>query len=482
MWLRTKRCAISRLQPFIFARKTLYVAKTFILLLALLALAAGVTPPAEMPDTTTIPPSPQRSGDPEAGYRYLLYGDMVGHGIPIGVYRKVNKTVSPDDLGRTGDSQGIPFMFNVVETANGVKVVAPTCLTCHAEKLNGQLIVGLGNNTYDHTREQSGTFRASDIMLQVGYGKNSAEWAAYSPLSRGYKAVGPYIRTAVRGINPADKIFAALAAHRKADDLSWLDEPQFTIPTEVVPTDVPAWWLLKKKNALYYNALGRGDFARLSAASGMLTMTDSTEARRVDAHMVDVIAWIRTLEPPRYPFPIDAQLAARGQVIFEDNCSECHGSYGDTPTYPNRVVELATIGTDPLLADVYQKYPEYHSWYNASWYAQEPNKAELIPTDGYIAPPLDGVWATAPYLHNGSVPTIEDLLNSTQRPTYWRRSFDNSDYDPAKLGWRYTVETARKKNETYDTTLPGYGNGGHTFGDRLSADERQAVLEYLKTL
>lgn len=61
-----------------------------------------------------------------------------------------------------------------------------------------------------------------------------------------------------------------------------------------MPTDVPAWWLLKKKNALYYNALGRGDFARLSAASGMLTMTDSTEARRVDARMVDVIAWIRT--------------------------------------------------------------------------------------------------------------------------------------------------------------------------------------------
>lgn len=458
------------------------MAKTYVFLIALIALAAGVPPATEMPGTATIPPAPQRSGDPEAGYRYLLYGDMVGHGIPLDVYRKVNKTASLDDLGRTGDSQGIPFAFNVVETANGVKVVAPTCLTCHAEKLNGQLIVGLGNTTTDYTREQSGTFRASDIMLQVGYGKNSAEWAAYYPLSRGFKAVGPYIRTAARGVNPADKIFAALAAHRKADDLSWLDEPQFAVPAEVVPTDVPAWWLLKKKNALYYNALGRGDFARLSAASGMLTMTDSTEARRVDAHMVDVIAWIRTLEPPRYPFPIDAQLAAKGQVIFEDNCSECHGTYGDTPTYPNRVVELATIGTDPLLAELYQKYPEYHSWYNSSWYAQEPHKAELIPTNGYIAPPLDGVWATAPYLHNGSVPTVEDLLNSTQRPAYWRRSFDSEDYDPVKIGWRYSVETTQKKKETWDATLPGYGNGGHTFGDRLSAEERRAVLEYLKTL
>jgi len=458
------------------------VAKTFVLLLALCALAAGAPSPAEMPGTITIPPAPQRSGDPEAGYRYLLYGDMVGHGIPLAVYRKVTKTASPDDLGRTGDSQGISFTFNVVDAPNGVKVVAPTCLTCHAEKLNGQLIVGLGNNTTDHTREQSATFRASDIMLQVGYGQNSAEWAAYFPFSRGYKAVGPYIITAVRGPNPADKIFAALAAHRKADDLSWLDEPQFKTPTEVVPTDVPAWWLLKKKNALYYNALGRGDFARLASASGMLTMTDSSEARRVDAHMVDVIAWIRTLEPPRYPFPIDAQLAAQGRVIFENTCSKCHGTYGDTPEYPNRVVELATIGTDPLLAEVYQKYPEYHNWYNASWYAQEPYKAEMIPTDGYIAPPLDGVWATAPYLHNGSVPTIEDLLNSPQRPAYWQRTFDNSDYDPAKLGWRYTSKTAKKNKEIYDTTLPGYGNSGHTFGDKLSPEERRAVLEYLKTL
>ncbi len=456
--------------------------KFFPLLLALLALVAGTPPPTEPPGTTTIPPSPQRSGDPEAGYRYLLYGDMVGHGIPLALFRKMYPNNNPDDLGRAGDSQGIPFVFNVVETANGVKVVAPTCLTCHAEKLNGQLLVGLGNNTTDHTREQSATFRASDMALQVGYGKNSPEWEAYHPLSRGYKAVGPYIRTAVRGPNPADKIFAALATHRKADDLSWLDEPQFAVPTEVVPTDVPAWWLLKKKNALYYNALGRGDFARLASASGMLTMTDSTEARHVDERMVDVIAWIRTLEPPRYPFPVDAERAAQGQVIFEKTCSKCHGTYGKTPTYPNRVVELATIGTDPLLAELYQKYPEYHNWYNASWYAQGPHKAELLPTDGYIAPPLDGVWATAPYLHNGSVPTIEDLLNSPQRPAFWKRTFDNSDYDPAKIGWHYTVETLQKQKDTYDTTLPGYGNGGHTFGDKLNPDERRAVVEYLKTL
>jgi mono/diheme cytochrome c family protein len=69
-----------------------------------------------------------------------------------------------------------------------------------------------------------------------------------------------------------------------------------------------------------------------------------------------------------------------------------------------------------------------------------------------------------------------------RKHTYWKRSFDNNDYDPDKLGWPYTTEAAKTGRETYDTALPGYGNGGHTFGDKLSAEERRAVLEYLKGL
>ncbi len=446
---------------------------------ALLWLMGSWTRPGVEADYFEIPPSPQREGDPEAGYRYLLYGDVVRSGVPLELFQSILGE-NADDLGRTGDSHGLPYMFNAVAAPNGVKVAAPTCLTCHAEQLLGRVVVGLGNHTADYTRQAPTLL--FDRAVEMRYGKDSPEWEAYRPFSRSQKAIGPYIRTSVRGPNPADKIFAALAAHRRAQDLAWLDSAQFQIPVEVVPTDVPAWWLLKKKHALYYNALGRGDFARLSSASAMLTMTDSVEARRVDSHMVDVIAWIRTLQPPKYPFSIDAALASRGKVIFEKNCSKCHGTYGDKPTYPNRVVPLERIGTDPLLAQSYHKYPEYHTWYNRSWFAQGPHKGELRPTNGYIAPPLDGIWATAPYLHNGSVPTLADVLNSSQRPKYWRRSFDSNDYDPERVGWRYRAENKPSDANTYDTTLPGYGNGGHTFGDRLSEEERRAVIEYLKTL
>ena len=465
------------------------ILRTTLLLLTAVFLLAHTPHFSEdpIPGTHYLEPSPQRPGDPDKGYEYLIYGDYVSSGIPLKIYRKGFHD-SPFDLDRTGDADGIPYNFNVVASGSGddttarVKLVTPNCLTCHAEMLHGQLVIGLGNNSADHTAYSQRQFKAASIAIQVGYGKRSPEWAGYYPLSRSHEAIGRLILTQVRGVNPADKIFAALAAHRRTEDLSWLEEKQFDVPTEVVPTDVPAWWLMKKKNALYYNGLGRGDFARLSSASGMLTMRDSAEAQRMDAHFPDVMAWIRTLKPPKYPYPIDPNLAAAGRKIFETTCYKCHGTYGDSVSYPNLLVSLEKVGTDPLLSTTYQKFPEYHNWYNSSWYGQGPYRGILQPNDGYVAPPLDGVWATAPYLHNASVPTLDDVLNSPQRPVYWKRKFDNADYDPQKGGWRYTVKSAKTDNETYDTTLPGYGNGGHRFGDRLTTEERRAVVEYLKTL
>jgi hypothetical protein len=101
------------------------------------------------------------------------------------------------------------------------------------------------------------------------------------------------------------------------------------------------------------------------------------------------------------------------------------------------------------------------------------------------------VWATAPYFHNGSAPTVYHVLNSQARPKRFTRSYHTgaADYDPVKLGWKYREVgpadpklPARERRKVYDTTQPGHGNGGHTFGDDLTDDERMAVIEYLKTL
>ena len=444
------------------------------------AVAQRSVPP---PGTRILEPSAQRPGDAARGWDYLVYGDYVSSGVPLEVFRKA-AGASELDLGRSGSAQGLLYRFNAVRTAEGVEVAAPNCLTCHAETISGRLVVGLGNNSDDHTTHQAPAVAAAGLATLLQFGAESPEVKAYRPIQQSHQAIGPFITTRVRGVNPADKIFAALAARRNAEDLRWLDKNQFDVPVETVPTDVPAWWLMKKKNALYYNGLGRGDFARLSSASGMLTLRDSEEAARIDTRFPDVMAWIRTLEPPPYPHPIDAGLAARGRVTFEKRCAKCHGTYGEREAYPNLLVALETIGTDPLLARSYASRPEYHTWYNRSWYGQGPHAGRLEPTDGYVAPPLDGIWATAPYLHNGSVPTLEDLLDSGQRPSLWQRDFTNSAYDEKKGGWKYETRAAVEPGDrmTYDTTQPGYGNGGHEFGDDLDAAERAELIEYLKTL
>jgi mono/diheme cytochrome c family protein len=439
-------------------------------------------PPDETYDLTYIEPSVQRSGDPTSGRDYLIYGNYVGAGIPYDAYTLALGTDGANVLNRTGDNAVIPPAFTAIDAQNGVRVVSANCLQCHGGYLSGDYIVGLGNSFIDFSSDQSTIVPAADLAIGLLYGNPSDEWDAWEPLRRGLLATGPNMITEVRGVNVADKLGAILAAHRNPVDFTWQNDPQIPIPDEVIPTDVPAWWLLKKKNAMFYNALGRGDFARTMMASGLLTLQDTTEAREIDQNFGDVLAYLYSLEPPSYPLSINQTLADEGKLIFETNCQICHGTYGTTDSYPNLLVGHTSIGTDPMLAEKYFEYTDYVNWYNGSWFSQGANSGALVPGDGYVAPPLDGVWATAPYLHNGSVPTLEDLLNSPQRPTYWQRTFNNADYNFTKVGWNYSEPATGAGTDVYDTTLPGYGNQGHIFGDTLSMQDRSAVIEYLKTL
>jgi mono/diheme cytochrome c family protein len=279
-----------------------------------------------------------------------------------------------------------------------------------------------------------------------------------------------------------------LFAHHDPKTLAWSDTPLMAVPPPVdLPVDVPPWWRMKKKSSMFYVGAGRGDHARVMMTASILCTSSVEESQAIDALFPDIRAYIASIEPPKYPYAIDQGLADHGRTVFEATCSRCHGRYGSPPTYPNKLVTLAEIGTDSLLASGTAQFAgPFVDWYKTSFFGQA---SRLEPRPGYVAPPLDGIWATAPYLHNGSVPTIAALLDSTTRPKYWTRTFDSKAYDSAALGWQFTALEYGKKQadkpqrkSIYDTTLPGYGNGGHTFGDALSADDRAAVLEYLKTL
>lgn len=440
---------------------------------------------------TRIEPSPQRSGDPNRGYRYLVEGDYLRSGPPIELYRLKHPEPAPNHLNRTGDNATIEHRYTAASAPNGVRIVAPNCLVCHAQFLRGKLIVGLGNSLADFTPANTASVAAGiDSLIIAAFGPDSPQRAAFARFKQVTDIVSPRIRTQVRGVHSADKLAYVLAAHRDPATLQWSDSPLLPLIDDgpAVPTDVPAWWILKKKNALFYTALGRGDFSRIMMASSLLTLNDSSEAARIDARFPDVLAYLNSIQPPKYPGKIDPALALRGKQIFNKHCSDCHGHYGPAPRskvdYPNLLISLDEIATDPQLArSTHLRYAKQIAGYNASWFGQGPHAAKLVSRNGYVAPPLDGIWATAPYLHNGSVPTLDTLLNSKLRPKFWQRTFDSHDYDLTRIGWNFTLPASGSGNpEIYDTTLPGYANSGHTYGDDLTDDQRRAVIEYLKSL
>ncbi len=452
-----------------------------LLCIAFCVCGAGIAQYYTPGNFETIPASPQRTGNADSGYQYLITGDYLKSGLPLNLFFMGRGADKANLLERTGDNAKIPFDFTAVKAANGETVVAPNCLQCHAQMLDGKLIVGLGNSFSDFTQNMRGTAAMAETLIKAG-GVHSRKYEASKQFLTAVKTLSPQLVTSTKGVNLADGLAMLLAAHRDPATFAWKAEADMEIPQQLVPTDVPAWWMLKKKHAMFYNGFGRGDFGRFLMASNLLTVTDTAEAAEVDTHFGDVLAWLNTLQPPIFPKPVNEGMAAKGRQIFTQHCGGCHGSYGKNAMYPNLLIPGNVIRTDSLLYSANYSSPQFVNWFNNSWFTTGDHPAKLVPFAGYLAPPLDGVWATAPYLHNGSVPNLEALLNSKLRPTYWERDFNKPLYQYDIPGWAYTQKDKPGGKNVYNTTLPGFRNDGHYFGDQLTESERRSVIEYLKTL
>jgi hypothetical protein len=194
--------------------------------------------------------------------------------------------------------------------------------------------------------------------------------------------------------------------------------------------------------------------------------------------------WLLTKGAPQFPYTIDQDKAQRGAPIYKEYCAACHGAGGRdfSGEYVGKVTPIEEIRTDRHRLDSYS----YELAVNQSTlYAGYPWRfSHFRKTFGYANMPLDGVWLRAPYLHNGSVPTLRDLLEpAAKRPVLFYRGYDV--YDPAKVGFVTSVaEENGKRYFKYDVKVPGNGNAGHEgkrYGTELSADQKEAVVEYLKT-
>jgi mono/diheme cytochrome c family protein len=365
-------------------------------------------------------------------------------------------------------NNGLPMGLHVAPGLLG-KGIGTDCLLCHAGRVAGQTIVGLGNSAVD----LQGLF---DELYPAD----------------GMKIKFPVAFSNVRGtIDPVSPV-AFLMGFR---DL----ELNLVKPTKLeyfkdLASDPPAWWLLKKKRTRNWTGSIDAHSTRVDMPTLLSPFNSGSYIKNQEPAFADIHKFVLGVEAPRFPFPIDRKRAATGQELFTKHCARCHGRYGPGSSYPNKVVPLADIGTDPLLARALTDKLVDH--FNRSWFGREKGPdgkpIRAVSKHGYQAPTLDGVWATAPYFHNASVPTVYHVLNSLARPKRFTRSYggEKEDYDAVKLGLKFTVAEevptadmpARERRQVYDTTLPGRGNAGHTFGDGLSEEERAAVIEYLKTL
>jgi hypothetical protein len=181
------------------------------------------------------------------------------------------------------------------------------------------------------------------------------------------------------------------------------------------------------------------------------------------------------IRAPKYPFAIDRAAASRGQRLYQANCASCHNG-AETDARLHRPEE---VGTDPLRAKLFtaaqaELFNKFLGSLESPGYVP-PKTPGIRSTGKYWAASLAGVWARSPYLHNGSVRTMAELLSpGGARPATWKRG--SKVYDPAVMG--FTNDGAYE----FDTRVPGNSNQGHEYGTKLSAEEKRELIEFLKTL
>lgn len=369
---------------------------------------------------------------------------------------------------RPGDDSGKPLQYVVDDDGQWTM----NCFSCHGGTVYGQPTPGAPNNRFalqTLSEEMRKTkFRMAKPLTRMDVG------SAVIPLGT------------THGTTNAVVFGVALMNYRDAQLNVLPDQP----PPSVMhhDMDAPPWWHFHKRPNIYIDGFAQRGHRGLMQF--MLVRENGPEKfRQWESDFRDIYSYMMSLRPPKYEGPVDVDLAARGRRLFLDTCAECHGTYDEQPTYPNRRVPLKELGTDPVRLEALPVAGREK--YAASWFAhggEENQQTTETDPQGYVAPPLDGVWASPPYFHNGSVPTLWHVLHPDERPTVWRRTAEA--IDPEKIGFQIeavdriplTETDVAVRRQYFDTRKFGKSAAGHDYPNVLNQQEKRAVLEYLKTL
>lgn len=218
------------------------------------------------------------------------------------------------------------------------------------------------------------------------------------------------------------------------------------------------------------------------------------------ARLERLVSWIG---PPEWPWRVNRRLARRGAEVFAAECASCHGIQPGEPRPGNPDVwatPVHNVGTDPTYFTTLVRTGDsgvlsgqlgptapiavlVNVVNNASLRQHNPAinlnyVSRGVTPGGFESRVLQGIWAAAPYLHNGSVPTLADLLKpASERPQQFQMG---NEYDVRNIGLARHQEP--RPGSLFDTTLTGNSNAGHEFGTTLPESDKAALLEFLKKL
>jgi cytochrome c553 len=279
--------------------------------------------------------------------------------------------------------------------------------------------------------------------------------------------------------------------------------------------DFPSLWLQGPRAAMQMQLHWDGNNDDVEERNRSAAFGSGAVPTTLDRTSLRFIAdWLRSdkNQPRRYPFAVDAALAERGKVLYAQYCAACHGVSGRdfSGSRVGTVEPIASIRTDPCRLD---NYTHDLAVEQGNLYAAYPDErfSHFRKTNGYANLPLDGIWLRAPYLHNGSVPTVRDLLEpADDRPKVFYRGYDVIDQlrlgfvanvaqeggaeyfryetrcvaDPAICGHESNPEDRHDDNVCVPGRWAGNSNRGHdgpSYGTALPPGDKDAIVEYLKT-
>lgn len=291
--------------------------------------------------------------------------------------------------------------------------------------------------------------------------------------------------------------------------LSW-DFDDLPEPELIGVVDFPSIWLQAPKEGMQLH--WDGNNSKVSERNRSAAFGTGATPPLLDRRSLERFEdWLETAEPPAFASlfsnHFDAALAAAGAAVYATECAHCHGASGRdfAGEFVGKVTPIDLIGTDRARFDNYTHDLAVNQ--NAFYAGFGDERFQSFrKTDGYANMPLDGLWLRAPYLHNGSVPTLWDLLQPPDmRPKAFLRGHDV--YDPVDMGfesrparidparrdrlfcfvthaagaWRCPSSVPEMNGACSAGPCKGNGNQGHLYGTGLSDADKRALIEHLKT-